>query len=145
MKRIAALALILFAVSLSMADEPITTAPIAPSGWVTIDMREPAFAFNPQFINPEVPRAIVPMGWGLKIIMRDVPEPDSGCNATQTKKCTSACAKQGKSLAGCDVDIRWNEDGSTTRYLICSCYSPSVGPPQVAGSSLMTSEIKLRY
>lgn len=111
--------------------------------FVVIDMRPVAFTFNPLFINPEVPRAIVPKGWGVKIIMPYIPEPDSGCNGPQTKQCTSACSKQGKSLSSCELDVQWNADGTTTRYLVCTCYSKGAGLPEVAGSSVPTTEVRL--
>ena len=126
---------------LTEAPTPLLPRVAMPQYWITIDLRPTAFAFNPQFINPEMPTPIIPKGFGLKIIVPDPPDPDSGCNAAQTKKCSGLCGKAKKMLISCEVDVQWNDDGTTIRTLICTCASPN--DPRIAGSSVNTTEIRV--
>jgi hypothetical protein len=113
-----------------------------PQYWITIDLRPTAFSFNPNFMNHEMPTPIIPKGFGVKIIVPDPIEPDSGCNARQTKACAALCKKNMQKLVACEVDIVFNDDGTTTRTLLCTGYTPGT-TPEVAGSRLITTEYKI--
>ena len=112
-----------------------------PQYWITIDLRPTAFSFNPQFMNREMPTPTVPKGFGVKIIMPDPIDPANGCNATQSKKCQELSSKAKQMLISCEVDVLWNEDGSTSRTLVCTCASPN--DPRIAGSIVNTTEIRV--
>jgi len=119
---------------------PVTTAD--PKFWVTLDMRPAALAFSSIFTNPENPSPTVPKDWGVKIIMPDPIDADSECNATQVRKCNTACGKQRQMLVSCDVQFEWQPDGTATRTVTCTCASPM--DPKIAGTVANVTEIKLR-
>jgi hypothetical protein len=122
---------------------PVTTAMPFGVDYIVIDLRPTAFSFNPQFINPEVPRAIVPKGFGLRIIVPDPVEPESECSAAQSRKCAIACGKSGTTLVSCDVQFEWQPDGTATRTLYCTCAAGGATPKNIAGSFART--VKLRF
>jgi hypothetical protein len=122
---------------------PIFPAPAQmPQYWITIDLRPTPFSFNPDFIATEMPTPIIPKGWGVKIIVPDPPDPDSGCNTAQNKKSGDLCKKQKQKLASCEVNIVFNDDGTPSRTLICQCYTPGA-TPEVAGTVLDTTEYRI--